>query len=239
MRLTPYRSHGPYDEHVRCLVVANGSDADPGFVGDRLGHHGYALTHAHRELPHEWPKLEGFDLVLLLGSEWSVYWQSVASSVEAESALIRKARDRGVPVFGICFGAQMVAHALGGSVVRASQAEVGWYDVASQLPDVVAPGPWLQWHYDSFTVPSDFQCLATSPVGPQAILRERILATQFHPEATEAIVSRWSSGEGALELERLGIEIETLMNETHRHVVASRSASDRLVDWFVNEVAHS
>jgi GMP synthase-like glutamine amidotransferase len=224
---------------VRCLVVANGSDADPGFVGDRLGHHGYALTHAHRELPHEWPKLEGFDLVLLLGSEWSVYWQSVASSVEAESALIRKARDRGVPVFGICFGAQMVAHALGGSVVRASQAEVGWYDIASQLPDVVAPGPWLQWHYDSFTVPSDFQCLATSPVGPQAILRERILATQFHPEATEAIVSRWSSGEGALELERLGIEIETLMNETHRHVVASRSASDRLVDWFVNEVAHS
>jgi GMP synthase-like glutamine amidotransferase len=239
MRDTPYRSRGPYDEHVRCLVVANGSDADPGFVGERLVHHGYALTHAHREHPYEWPKLEGFDLVLLLGSEWSVYWEAVSSSVEAESALIRSARDRGVPVFGICFGAQMVSHALGGSVVRASEAEVGWYDIASHLPDVVSPGPWLQWHYDSFSVPEDFQCLATSPVGPQAIRLERILATQFHPEATEAIVSRWSSGEGAAELERLGIETETLMDATHRHVVASRSASDRLVDWFVNEVAHS
>lgn len=239
MHVTPYWSRGPYHELVRCLVLANGSDADPGFVGDRLGHHGYASTHAPREHPHEWPKLEGFDLVLLLGSEWSVYWQSVASSVEAEGALIRDARDRGVPVFGICFGAQMVSHALGGSVIRASEPEVGWFDVASQLPDVVSPGPWLQWHYDSFTVPSDFECFATSPVGPQVMRQGRILATQFHPEATEEIVSRWSSGEGVLELERLGIDRSTLMDDTRRHVVASRSACDRLVDWFVNEVAHS
>jgi len=224
---------------VRCLVVANGSDADPGFVGHRLRHHGYALTEAHRERPHEWPKLDGFDLVLLLGSEWSVYWESVAASVEAESELVRSARDRGVPVLGICFGAQMVSHALGGSVVRASEPEVGWYDVASDLPDVVSPGPWLQWHYDSFTVPADFQCRATSPVGPQVIRHERILATQFHPEATETIVSRWSAGDGRLELERLGIDTATLMSETRRHVSASRSACDRLVDWFVNEVAHS
>lgn len=228
-----------YDDRVRCLVVANGSDADPGFVGHRLRHHGYALTEAHRERPHEWPKLDGFDLVLLLGSEWSVYWESVAASVEAESELVRSARDRGVPVLGICFGAQMVSHALGGSVVRASEPEVGWFDVASDLPDVVSPGPWLQWHYDSFTVPADFQCLATSPVGPQVIRHERILATQFHPEATETIVSRWSAGDGRLELERLGIDTATLMGETRRHVSVSRSACDRLVDWFVNEVAHS
>lgn len=228
-----------YDERVRCLVVANGSDADPGFVGHRLRHHGYVLTEAHRERPQEWPGLEGVDLVLLLGSDWSVYWESVAPSVEAESSLVRNACNRGVPLLAICFGAQIVSHALGGSVVRASEPEVGWYDIASQLPDVVSPGPWLQWHHDSFSVPAEFDCLATSPVGPQVIRHERVLATQFHPEATETIVSHWSSGEGALELERLGSDVATLMDETRRNVSASRSACDRLVDWFVNEVAHS
>jgi GMP synthase-like glutamine amidotransferase len=71
------------------------------------------------------------------------------------------------------------------------------------------------------------------------IRHERVLATQFHPEATETIVSHWSSGEGALEVERLGSDVATLMDETRRNVAASRSACDRLVDWFVNEVAHS
>jgi GMP synthase-like glutamine amidotransferase len=220
-------------------VVANTSDCDSGFVGQRLRHHGYALTEAHRERPDEWPELDGFDLVLLLGSEWSVYWEAVAPSVEAESALIRLAADRGVPLFGVCFGAQMVSHALGGSVVRAHEPEVGWFDIASQSPEVMSQGPWLQWHYDVFEVPAGFQCLATSPVGPQAIRRGRTFATQFHPEATETIVARWSSGDGSTELERLGSSVESLMAETRRHVTTSRPACDRLVDWFVNEVAHS
>lgn len=220
-------------------MIANSADADPGFVGHRLRHHGYALTEAHREQPKDWPDLTGIDLVLLLGSEWSVYWDSVTSSVRAESALLREAATRQMPILGICFGAQMVSHALGGSVMRADRPEVGWFEIESDVPDVISPGPWLQWHYDVFEAPVDFTCLARSPVGPQVVRRGRILATQFHPEATESIVARWSSAGGSEELARLGIGSDVLMEESRRFVSVSRPASDRLVDWFVEEVAPS
>ncbi len=222
---------------MRCLVVANDHDADPGFVGDRLRHHGFALTSAAREHPRDWPALGEMDLVLLLGSEWSVYWDDVATSVAAECALVREASDTGVPVLGICFGAQVVSHTFGGSVARASRPEVGWYDIESDLPDVIAPGPWLQWHYDTFTVPAGFECVARNDVGPQAIRRDRILCTQFHPEATEAIVAQWSSGSGVEELARFDTTSDILMEATRRHIGHSRGHSDRLVDWFLADVA--
>ncbi len=222
---------------MRCLVVANAADADSGFVGERLRHHGYTLHEAHRERPQEWPDLDGYDLVLSLGSEWSVYWDEVAASVNAESQLIREAVSRRVPVLGICFGSQMVAHALGGRVMRAARPEVGWHMIETDLPDVVPPGPWLQWHYDVFETPPGFHCLARSMAGPQVIRSERVLAAQFHPEATETILARWSSGDGALELERMGLNRETFMAQTRSEVVTSRRRSDLLVDWFVESVA--
>jgi hypothetical protein len=60
---------------VRALLVANTVDADPGFVGERFRHHGYAFDECLRETPSEWSDLAGHDLVVLLGSEWSVYWK--------------------------------------------------------------------------------------------------------------------------------------------------------------------
>jgi GMP synthase-like glutamine amidotransferase len=218
-------------------VVANAQDADPGFVGQRLVHHGFDLEEVHREEPRAWPTLDAVELVLLLGSEWSVYRDSVAPSVEAESALVKTAAEQGVPVLGICFGAQMVAHAFGGSVTRAARPEVGWFAIESDLPAIIDSGPWLQWHYDVFSVPDGFECLARSDVGPQFVRRGRIAATQFHPEATEAIVERWSSESGVEELGRLEIDRTTLLKETRSRVRHSHAASDRLVDWFLADVA--
>lgn len=222
---------------VRCLVIANAVDADSGFVGERLRHHGFTLHEGHRENPADWPDLSGHDLVLLLGSEWSVYDPAVSDSVAAETHLIRSAMERGVPILGICFGAQMVSHASGGRVTRAARPEVGWHMVASDIPDVVAPGPWLQWHYDVFETPPGFTCSGRSESGPQIIRAGRVLATQFHPEATETMLARWSSGTGATELERMGLTRERFMDETRTHVVTSRGRCDRLVDWFVESVA--
>lgn len=183
-----------------------------------------------------WPAVEEFELVLLLGSEWSVYWDAVGDSVEAECSVVRAAADRGVPILGVCFGAQLLAHAFGGSVTRTSDPEIGWYDIDSDDPSVVAAGPWLQWHYDVFSVPEGFECSARSAAGPQVMRRERILATQFHPEATETIVARWSAGSGADEVTRLGDSVEALLEETRRNVSRSVVHSDRLVDWFLESV---
>jgi GMP synthase-like glutamine amidotransferase len=226
---------------VRALLVANSIDADPGFVGERLRHHGFAFDECLRESPGEWPDLVGHDLVLLLGSEWSVYWDRVRPNVEAESALIREATRTGVPIFGICFGSQMIAHTLGGSVHRATRPEVGWHRVESEVPEVIAPGPWLQWHFDVFTPPPGWEVMATSPSGPQAIRSGRTFATQFHPEANESMLAAWtagSDGTGSGDLARLGMSADEVMAQTRDHVKTSRPDCARIVDWFMNHVAH-
>lgn len=222
---------------MRALLVANRLDADAGFVGDRFRHHGYEFETCGREEFRTWPSLDGVNLVVLLGSDWSVYWPHVAEEVTAELELIREAQLRGIPQFGICFGNQSMALALGGHVARSSVAELGWHQVESHLPSVVAAGPWLQWHYDVVSLPFGAEVLASSPVGPQAWRIGRGVATQFHPEATEAIIARWSSGEGSVELERFGLDPEQLLAETRVNVELSRPSSDRIVDWFLEECA--
>jgi GMP synthase-like glutamine amidotransferase len=222
---------------MRALLIANAVDADAGFIGERFRHHGYAFTECHRERPEEWPDLDGFELVLLLGSEWSVYWPHVADNVAAEATLIREADRRGVPQFGICFGCQSMAHAFGGTVERAREPEIGWYDVTTDEPEWLAAGPWLEWHYDVVTVPPGAEEIARSAVGPQAWRLRKNFATQFHPEATESVVARWSLGGGGDELARFGSSRQELLDTTREHVQISREQAYLLVDHFVESLS--
>jgi len=220
---------------VRALLVANGYDADPGFVGEHLRNAGYSFTECHREHPSEWPELAGFDLVLSLGSDWSVYWERVRDSVRAEAALLRQAHERATPVLGICFGGQLLAHALGGSVERAPEPEVGWFDVDSAVPSLAGTGPWFQWHADRFTPPPDSIRLGRSERAEQAFRSGRTLGIQFHPEVNESIVVRWSRS-GAEDLATLGIDPDLLVERSRAEVDRTRLASAALVDWFCTEV---
>ena len=156
---------------MRALLIANDDDADLGVIGRLASEAGYRFEVLSCEEPEGWPLLDGVDLVLSLGSEWSVYWDHVGASVAAEAALLAAAHGAAVPVLGICFGAQMVAHALGATVSRAPFAEIGWYEIDSSYPDVVAPGPWFELHVDTFTVPAGATELARSAVGPARLRR--------------------------------------------------------------------
>ena len=222
---------------MRALLIANREDADSGFVGFRFRHHGYSFDECHREDPGGWPALDGHDLVLLLGSEWSVYWPHVEGEVRAETDLIREAHSRRVPMFGICFGNQSMAHALGGTVERGREPEIGWCDIVSDDPLHIAEGPWMQWHSDVVTVPPHAAELARSGVGPQAWRLGRSFAVQFHPEATETVLARWTSLGGG-ELAAMGSSPDELMELTRKHVADSRPRAEALVDWFLEAIAH-
>jgi GMP synthase-like glutamine amidotransferase len=221
---------------VRALVIGNGDDLDPGFVGHRLREHGYAFTEGHREHPDRWPALDGFELVLTLGSEWNVYRRETAALVEAEASLVRTAVTAGVPLLGVCFGAQVLAHAMGATVSRSPTPEIGWYDVDVDEP-AVAAGPWLQWHLDVFTVPDGFVELGRSSAGPQVVVGGRALGTQFHPEVTESMVTRWLAMGGAEQVVEHGGDPDALLGATRANVARSRPNAEALVDWFLSKVA--
>ena len=225
---------------MRALLIANVVDSDGGFVAERFRERGYSFSECHRENIADWQSLEGHELVLTLGSEWSVYWPHVAESVAAEATLIGDAHERGIPVFGICYGNQIMAHALGGTVERASAPEIGWHAIASDVPEAITEGPWMQWHYDIVTVPADGEELARSPAGPQAWRLGRSFCTQFHPEATETMIRRWAGSEGgSAELLKHGMKPDQLIDESRHNVTDSRPAAAHLVDWFLEQVASS
>lgn len=231
---------------VRALLIGNAGDTDPGFVGHALRREGWSFTERIRESHESWPStsgthdLEGAALIVSLGSGWSTYWDDVAPAVRAEQDLMRTAIAAGTPVFGICFGAQQLATVLGGTVARAPVAEIGWCTVralpesASAAPAVLFEDRWMQWHYDSFTVPSGATVLAESPAGPQVFVHRGCVGVQFHPEATESIVAHWSSDEGADELTVQGIDPVELVAETREHIASARRRCDDLVRWVIS-----
>jgi GMP synthase-like glutamine amidotransferase len=106
------------------------------------------------------------------------------------------------------------------------------------MPEIIAAGPWLQWHYDRFIPPAEAEVLATSPAGCQAIQLGRTFATQFHPEVDEGMLTKWvNSDTGVKELARLGTTAETLLDATREHVKLSQPNAARIVDWFLDNVS--
>ena len=228
---------------VRAALIANRDDADPGFVGKSLRRRGYSFVEFIREDHADWPGLEAIDLVVAMGSSWSTYWQHVAEPVQAEQRLLAEAMKKGIGVLGICFGGQQLSATLGGTVTKAQSTEIGWFSVenlpetAHLAPKCLTEGPWMQWHYDAFSVPAGATPLAQSAAGPQAMVCGTALGLQFHPEANESIVRFWASGTGEEELTSLGLHGEEIVADTRRHLVDAARRCDELVEWFLLNVA--
>lgn len=231
---------------VRAALIGNRDDTDSGLVGHALRRRGYSFVELAREDHASWDvSPTAVDLVVSLGSSWSAYWPEIAKETAAERDFLLSAHGSGVPVLGICFGAQQLAMALGGTVSRLHKHEIGWHEVSAmaeagpgQAVEVLA-GQWFQWHYDGFSVPSGATALAHSAVSPQAFRLGRTLAVQFHPEATESIVRNWSTGDGAKELEDAAIDRADLLDRTRLMMDDVRHRTDALVGWFLRNVAQT
>jgi GMP synthase-like glutamine amidotransferase len=132
---------------------------------------------------------------------------------------------------------------LGGQVTKAQSPEIGWHlitavaEAASHIPASLCEGPWMQWHYDRFTVPSGATVLAESPVGPQAMVCGRSLGVQFHPEATESIVHAWARGDGVEELQAVHLSPEQLLTSTREQLDDASRRCDDLIGWFLSDIA--
>jgi GMP synthase-like glutamine amidotransferase len=158
-------------------------------------------------------------------------------AVVAELALIERAVERDVPVLGLCFGGQVLAQVLGGTVEPAPRPELGWYGIDTEDPEQIPAGPWLEWHFERFTTPPGAVELARTADATQAFRHGVHLGTQFHPESTVDIVAGWA----AKDAERLGalgiIDSAALLAAPPAQLEAARGAAFRLFDAFMDPVA--
>ncbi|MFM8601654.1 MAG: type 1 glutamine amidotransferase [Actinomycetota bacterium] len=224
---------------MRAALIGNREDTDPGIIGHVLRERGFSFVEFAREDPASYGDPAGFDLVVAMGSSWSAYWERVAAETAAERAFLGGAHSAGVPVLGVCFGAQQLAMTLGGTVTRAETPEIGWHNVTSISESAAVSGAetlagqWFQWHYDRFSVPTGARALAESPAAPQAFSVGRTLALQFHPEATVSIVMHWARGGGEQELIDAGVDPAELFAGTSALMPDVAPRTERLVDWFL------
>ena len=220
---------------MRALIVQHGEDGPGGHVSDWLAAHDARVELFRIDIDESERDPRAYDLIVPLGSEAAAYDDTV-SWVPRELGLLREAAAADVPVFGICFGAQLLARALGGVAMRARRAEIGWVPIRTRDPSLIAEGPWLQWHYDTFTLPPGSTLLADSAAGPQAYTVGRSLGVQFHPEVSADIVAMWVTEDGDA-LRRQGLDPDGLLAESREREAANRSRAWRLMDAFAEGVA--
>lgn len=140
----------------------------------------------------DFPELTRYDVVVTMGGRWSVYDDALRDTwVGTQMARLREAADAGVGLLGVCFGGQLLAQTFGGSVDKTSSPEVGWYDISTDDPQLIPPGPWFQWHFDRWTTPPGAVEIARNGNAPQAFVLGRTLGLQFHPELDPALLEVW------------------------------------------------
>ena len=217
------------------LILQHEDDAPPALLGEWLDEQAipYRVHPVWREPPPADPR--EYPFVASLGAAESANDEHVGW-VAAELDFLRGTVAADVPVLGLCFGGQMLSRALDGSVARAAQPEIGWMQVETDDPELVLPGPWLEFHFDAFEVPPGARELARNGAGPQAFVHGRHLGVQFHPEVTPDIVDRWATDVSARRPD-LGIDREALLGAGRRHGPgAARRAARLFAAWFARSV---
>ncbi len=119
--------------------------------------------------------------------------------IPQELALIRQADEQGIPVAGHCLGSQLLALALGGTVRRNTQAEIGWQQI--RVEDHGLAEQWwgvrgnsqlltFQWHGDTLDLPLGASRIASSPYCSNQgfVVRNIHLGIQSHLEMTPNLV---------------------------------------------------
>lgn len=147
------------------------------------------------------PDLDHVAGVVLFGSSFNIEHAHEQPFIEQTRLLTLEAIDRGIPFLGVCFGAQVLAWALGSPVSKAHVREIG-YEPIRPTP-AAADDPLLghysdgdrafQWHMDTFELPEGAELLATGDrVRHQAFrIGDRTWGIQFHFEVDRPEVQAW------------------------------------------------
>jgi GMP synthase (glutamine-hydrolysing) len=228
---------------MRVLAVLHPGATLTGLVGERARAAGHEVV--------EWVPaggdplpglLESFGAVVPFGGGMNVRDAGRMPWLTGEIELLRDALAAGVPVLGICLGAQLVAAAAGAEVRRSGEPEIGWSEVEVSADGArdpvlgVLPERFLayEWHSYTFDLPAGAVELARSGICTQAFrLGDVAWAVQFHPEVTPEIVREWALDyESDPDAVRLGVEPAAHLAVAERRLPDWMALGRRLFDAF-------
>ena len=164
--------------------------------------------------------ISAYDGIVSLGAIAGVLEESKHAWMPVERKMFEEALELDIPLLGICFGSQLLASAGGAEVYKVATPEVGWTKVdmvspaagtGSADPVMAALGDTpdvFHFHYDSFTIPENFELFGVSGAIPQAFkVGKRAWGMQFHIEVGLAAMHSWFATYGRA-FEKEGVSID-------------------------------
>lgn len=168
--------------------------------------------------------LEGVKYLIVMGGTMGVYERDQFPQVAASMRLIEQGLKAGIKVMGVCLGAQMLAHVLGGQVYKGKNGqEVGWLPITLTKEGMADPAMAaytkdepadttmvFHWHGDTFMLPQGAVRLAGSALYEnQAFRHGNAYALQYHIEITPAMIAEWFAD---MPTERAAIDKDTALH---------------------------
>ena len=229
------------------VVVQHQESVPPGHVTGALIDEGIETVVLEAWHDAAWPEVGEIGALIVLGGTMNVDELETYSFLSRSRELMAAAMEAEIPTLGVCLGAQMMARVLGADVYRAEPRNAAFsaLDVTpagetDPMTQFFSTGSVLQFHEDTFELPSDVTLLATSSASGlnQAFrYRNNAYAIQFHFEVDRAIVERWIDdiGDDSLHAE-WGISRAALMRQVDKHLDDQARAGHLLMKEFVSMI---
>ena len=184
----------------------------------------------------ELPDTFAFDACVLTGSRASVYWEE-AWIAELES-WVREAVERDVAFLGVCFGHQLLAHALGGTVEPMDEYEIGYRTVSHDggsplLSDVDEEFTVFTTHSDRVVeLPPGAEQFAENDYGVHGFRTDDVFSVQFHPEYDTETAREVTQGkDDQLSEERIQAVLDGITAENYDAACEAKRLFDNFTDY--------
>lgn len=192
----------------------------------------------------EAPDPLGSSLMVVLGGPISATDDALYPTLSPLLSLIEKRIAAGLPILGICLGAQLIARALGARVYPSGRTDIGWSPLTLSEAGRASPlrhldgahTSMLHWHGDTFDLPDNATRLASTPDCENQAFAwgDHVLGLQCHPEIRADRFEPWLIG-NAVELVGHGIDARRLRADTAHHGPTLEAAARRMFgEWLDN-----
>ncbi len=165
--------------------------------------------------------------MVILGGTQAVYEKTAHPYLENQIMLCQDIINSGLPILGICLGAQILGAALGGEVKPNAEKEIGWYDLTLTqeaqedplLSGYPAVAPAYHFHGDFFNLPPTCIRLAQSEMTYCQVFRfrENVYGFQYHLEVDQALIETMCHN-NAEYMNKNGFDANTIIKQSLAHI---------------------
>ncbi len=219
----------------------------PGLLAEELSSrgHSYRIVELHRGDALPETSTDTIGGVIVLGGPMNVDETDRYPFLSEERVWIKDVLAAGIPIMGVCLGAQLMARSAGAPVVANEEKEIG-FD-AIELTDEGIRDPIFSgvpnrfdvfhWHGDRFELPAASTLLSRSAQCRHQALRLHPSAYgfQFHLEITEDMIDRWTSN-AAEELKSARTSRETILADSREKLASVHAAARKIFSNYFDRI---